>query len=1213
MATGSYEGGIGGKFRRRPLRRAPATPYDRPASGPHALKNPSWVSKIVDPASRIITGSASRLFSSVFRKRLPAPPPAVSGANLEPRHDLPEPRQDLPEPICINPSTGAQVGVGSEGDNPFNGSNGNGINELEQLLKQKTFTRSEFDRLTELLRSRTVDLFKDDEKKITDPSTSQPGTTCVGQEKTTISAPENEMGSCRLLGSISTPVVGLSIPEEVVASPAELAKAYMGTRPSKVSPSALGFRSQTFREDANMLNIVPFAPRSPNLSFAPRSVGRFSGASRIPGNGYMTPKPRGRSAIYGMACSPYLRVNPTTTLKAAEPTDDGYGAPSISSHRRHGKQVLKRMSSVLDNDFGSVSPMRRIRQKSNLMSTSRDINTSVRGSPLSIPLTPVRSGAVEGSMSPIQKPLLLDGPKSDASLLQASEGGDNRISSEGFASVPQSTEMARKILQHLDKLVASPKERSSEFELAIASEKSPTKLMRNMLHGRALKSMNDIESPKLENVQGSGTLDGPSHVLGSLNSISQKNGMVEENSSMKTADAGVSLGSKASREENAVVSVTGTISGMRPTDSVVFGFAPNPPQNKRGFQMSAPEDSLELNDDSNSSKTASIPPAEKEKVESSVFESKPVEAEAVSLEKPPVSSSENNSAGNFRSSKGGDMTTFNGPIVFEKAAGFTFAVTPAPGNPFLEPPTPTVQSSSLFYRSVLSKEQSGAPVFNFGSESVDKGPNFTFSPVSNSFSDTPGLKFGDKLDSKSEIPSSSTVVATSLAAPPEAPGAEKGDKTEKAGDSRGSLENAISSGVTSTTPKFFAFGVSSNSSLSNGSLPSTSSPSISTAAPTSPTTHTFKFGSGTSAAIALSNSISPPSATSGLEPTGSKPKTMQAPPFSLTGYSLPASATSSFTNTGSGIFGFSTSAPSNTTNSSSANNQSQNTTPVGATAGSLFGIQAAPAGSGITPFSQNTVSQFGSSTSSSTFGLTGSSFGSSTPGAKLFGSNSGGLSSSVSFSSGGSTPAVTTTRIFGSSSQLATSLAFGTGFGSTWGTGFSKFSFSSASAGSTSSAPFAFGSSLGSSSGSTFSFTSAAAATSSSSFSPAQPVFGMSNTVVGFGSASPGNDQMNVEDSMAEDMVQASLPVAPAFGQPPNSPSPSNFVFGSPVPSGGPSVFQFGGQQNQATPQSTSPFTPTGSLDFSLEGSFSIGTGGTDKSKRRIVRAKRVISSRKSS
>ncbi|KAH7657875.1 Co-chaperone Hsc20 protein [Dioscorea alata] len=79
MESGAYDSGVVGvKLRRRPLRRATAaTRYDRPPTaacgGLGGIRN-GWLSRLVDPASRIITGGASRLFSSVIRKALPAPP-----------------------------------------------------------------------------------------------------------------------------------------------------------------------------------------------------------------------------------------------------------------------------------------------------------------------------------------------------------------------------------------------------------------------------------------------------------------------------------------------------------------------------------------------------------------------------------------------------------------------------------------------------------------------------------------------------------------------------------------------------------------------------------------------------------------------------------------------------------------------------------------------------------------------------------------------------------------------------------------------------------------------------------------------------------------------------------------------------------------------------------------------------------------------------------
>ncbi|KAK7860848.1 calcium-dependent protein kinase 1 [Quercus suber] len=89
---------------------------------------------------------------------------------------------------------------------------------------------------------------------------------------------------------------------------------------------------------------------------------------------------------------------------------------------------------------------------------------------------------------------------------------------------------------------------------------------------------------------------------------------------------------------------------------------------------------------------------------------------------------------------------------------------------------------------------------------------------------------------------------------------------------------------------------------------------------------------------------------------------------------------------------------------------------------------------------------------------------------------------------------------------------------------------------------------------------------------------------------------MNMEDSMAEDTIQASMPTVPVFSQSPVTPQ-SGFVFGS-TPSAG-SPIQFGAPQNSATPQNQSPFQASNSLGGS---SFSLGAGGGDKANRKIVR-----------
>ena len=106
----------------------------------------------------------------------------------------------------------------------------------------------------------------------------------------------------------------MQIPKDEAASPAELAKVYMGSRPSKVSPSVESFRNQVFQEDTNLLSI-PSTSKRLDLSVAPRSAMRFSGIPEHPEHSYQTARPPGRSAIYRMSRSPYFKVNPKIAIQ----------------------------------------------------------------------------------------------------------------------------------------------------------------------------------------------------------------------------------------------------------------------------------------------------------------------------------------------------------------------------------------------------------------------------------------------------------------------------------------------------------------------------------------------------------------------------------------------------------------------------------------------------------------------------------------------------------------------------------------------------------------------------------------------------------------------------------------------------------------------------------------------------------------------------------
>ncbi|KAI8029448.1 Nuclear pore complex protein NUP1 [Camellia lanceoleosa] len=1261
-------GGGGGKFRKKPFRRPQKTPYDRPPQT--VLPNPrnnGWLPKLVDPASKLIFASARMFFSSVFRKRLappPPPPPPPPEVNQESRDQLQE--------AAPNNPSGVQ-GPASDGGNPTNSFDGSGISELEQILKQKTFTRSEVDRLTELLHSKTVDLPNGDEYKRSESNVPQPSSAFERQDEfasSPIQANRNEthLKSHRLHGPISTPIVSSQVLDEDVATPAELAKAYMGGRPSKVSQSMLGLRSQPLREDANLLNNVPFRPESPVMSLVPKPAVRVG----VSENGFMTPRSRGRSAIYSMARTPYSRVNPTATQKGS--TYDGYGGPSASSSSHfpwkhdseHGSKqlVLKRRSSVLEDDIGSIGPIRRLRQKTTL-STPKNVSLPVPRSPLSSFGTGVGYDAAQPSST--QKLVSLDEPKHRTSKT-VGENEHNSIPSTSYTPVPsKSTEMATRILQQLEKLV--PKEKSSEGKIVSVREKSPSKLMPNMLRGQALRSLEDVDSSKiLQNAKDNNKLEDMHNTClpDAHDTSSQKQDKVEENGPKKFVSREMFAPAVIS---NTTISVKDTVIGVKTADSILTPSLTQRPQKKRAFQMSAHEDFLELDDEIHSNEAASIPLAEgKEILEISVAESKAAASEAVTVNKTPVLSETMPSASPIMK-KSADLGTTDASVANEKNTGFSFSTAPA-SSPAFQPIVATPKSSSVFDRIVPLKEPNASPpLFSSNYKSVDKVPSLTFSFPS-SVSESFGQKSSAPLESKIENSNSFTNVASGADTVPKFPELVKGDNdTQKSGDIMTSSSPAASTSTSASG--IFSFGApANNSSLSNGSLASSpsifsspapvlasshftnqtltnsfsnvassttatmtnngntlttslnSSVSTSVAAPSFPAAPIFKFGS---TSVAPSNSVSAVSASSVAETTDLKAKTekettfgnLSSSPFGGTSFGTVSTGSSS-------IFGFSASS------TSTANNQSQ---------GSLLGTSG---GTGVATVTQSMPIHFGSSASPPVFGTSGtisftsssSLFGSSSSTSSLFSSST---SSSSLFGSSTASSSVfgssTTPNVFGSSTSfglsssasssetnsISTSGATSSLFNSTWqptkpsfnstfssaspSTGFS-FGASSVSVAATNSAPMVFGSSIPTSGSldSIFMFTSAASTATASS--QAQPVFGSAVPV--FTAASGNGDQMSMEDSMAEDPVQASImPAVPVFGQPPISAPSSGFMFGSTAPSPG-LAFQFGSQQpNQSAPQNPSLFQSSGSLEFGAGGSFSLGSGAaTDKSGRKIVKVK---------
>ncbi|XP_076892391.1 uncharacterized protein LOC143576314 [Bidens hawaiensis] len=411
----------GGKLRTNKNKKQPISPYDRPAN------QPSLFAKLVNPASRLIYAGADRLFS-VFRQPLP-------GTSEEPRNESQE----------AGPNPASNIGVGvlepstDEGAKIASISAAAEISDFENMLKQKTFTRSEIERLTTLLHSRTSESDIEGDRAKLPITTSQ-----VSRLEASTSGILKERKTVNFDVPISTPITSSRAFEDDVATPAELAKAYMGTKSAKLLPLALRPSSQPSRQYSLLLNNTTVLPRTPVISLTPKPTATFKTFDSC----LTTPRSQGRSALYKNARSPYYRGPSTLNQKGVASSYALEHEGSIESSR----MGAKRRSSVID-DTGFGGPIRRIRQKVSLPSHQSSISKH------------------KSEIASSQKLLLRNEPEPKllTPLEENVETSKQKINL-GFGSVPrESSRMASRIFEQLNRM--SPKEKPSGSRLAGTTEK----------------------------------------------------------------------------------------------------------------------------------------------------------------------------------------------------------------------------------------------------------------------------------------------------------------------------------------------------------------------------------------------------------------------------------------------------------------------------------------------------------------------------------------------------------------------------------------------------------------------------------------------------------------------------------------------------------------------------------------------------------------------
>lgn len=457
-------GGAGGK-QLRPRRRVgfSRTPYDRPLVGRHAppeFRNPnsnggsSWFSKLLSP----IKIGAGRLLSTVFRRQESA---ETSSSYSSSTDDGDEDSSEEEQEDNVHVAAAVENRIVTEARKQSGESK---LFEIEQVLAGKTFTRDEFIHLTGLLQSRIVD---SSGSKVHEGTTSPEllSETCLrhaaleearrwSEEKRKEREESGNGGwDSGLCGNVSRLALSPDVLHEASSSPADIAKAYMGTQHTW-SSSPLSLQSHLSRDEVIQNRLKSL--------LVPRTTECWSDTYRTPTPAFMS------NRMQSLACTPYAMADHLQTpfYRAA--------------YSQNSFQMLKRRSSLIDDSWASAETIRRTRQKSfgNVSSFSTPFmgfNSSMIEAGSSIACS--SSGLEAGQNTFDKKPI--DTERSNNVLLPSQFREDaNRV-----CTVPSHSSLtAQKIPEHLDGKLPPPNENSSEEQLTFARDKSSSQPTMNLIN-----------------------------------------------------------------------------------------------------------------------------------------------------------------------------------------------------------------------------------------------------------------------------------------------------------------------------------------------------------------------------------------------------------------------------------------------------------------------------------------------------------------------------------------------------------------------------------------------------------------------------------------------------------------------------------------------------------------------------------------------------------
>ncbi|CAH9083905.1 unnamed protein product [Cuscuta epithymum] len=453
---GDQQRGAGGKFRKPPSRKPPASPYARPLAAPmNKSGRGGWLAKLVDPAFRLISGSATRIMPSFFSNpssnALPLLPITQSN-DTENEEFIPSAKDEekcssssaikSTERMDANEVSEQEKEMREDGklgqDMLKSSPDDSKISRIEQLLKGKSFSREEIVRLTELLKSKATEDLEEGE-----PSMTISGRDILLLRDTPKKSTERrqEVVNRAQFGPL-TPLPRTNVQDEIGASPIDVARAFMGSRMSDQSPSHRSFLTKGERDPENAYpSFLPPPLPKPSPCW-PTMVSDHHQDLTTPQN------QRSRYGLHDFPRTPYSRTLLSKSRTNSRCLDLSVKSSQQSPMSTRGQERTK--SDMFDHSYGSVGPIRRSRNKLGSDSQSRK----------SIFLNPSKAA------SEIERSLV---PKT----FVPSQGKNKEASHQrDDTSKAGPNEACRIILEHINRHKPTPKEKAYELNLATSYARS---------------------------------------------------------------------------------------------------------------------------------------------------------------------------------------------------------------------------------------------------------------------------------------------------------------------------------------------------------------------------------------------------------------------------------------------------------------------------------------------------------------------------------------------------------------------------------------------------------------------------------------------------------------------------------------------------------------------------------------------------------------------